>query len=271
MYNIGKYNYDKGERFLFIGGPCVIESEEHAFFMAREIKNITDRLNLKFVFKASFDKANRSSIKSFRGCGIEEGIKILKKIRDELSVPITTDFHTVEQVEQFGKEVDIIQIPAFLCRQTDLLVASAKTGKVVNVKKGQFVAPDQMKFVIEKIISEGNKNVIITERGYSFGYGDLIVDMRNFELWRNEMALVCYDTTHSVQRPGGGSGVSGGDRNFISPLARSAVANGIDALFMEVHDNPEQALSDSATQFPLSKLEVLLKTLIIIDDLVKSN
>mgnify|MGYP003967833757 CR=1 FL=1 len=266
---IGDISVGVGNKMVFMGGPCVIESREHALEIAKSIKSITDELGVGFVFKASFDKANRTSGESYRGPGIEEGMKILLEIRESLDVPVMTDFHAAEQIEVYGDKVDIVQIPAFLCRQTDLILAAGKTGKVVNIKKGQFLAPEQVGPILEKIKSTGNEKVMITERGYSFGYEDLVVDMRNFEIWKESDALVCFDASHSTQKPGALGGVSGGDRRFIPTLARSAVAAGIDVLFMEVHDNPEQALSDAATQFPLSELKSLLDQLMKIDACIK--
>jgi len=271
ILKINKNQVGGKNRFALIGGPCVIESEKHAMKMAESIKKITDKLKLTYIFKASFDKANRTSVRSFRSIGVEKAFKILEKIKKEFNLPITTDFHNEEQIKIFGNNVDIIQVPAFLCRQTDLLLAAGMTGKIVNIKKGQFLAPNQAQNIVEKIKSTGNNQVIITERGYSFGYNNLIVDMRNFEMWKNKDFLTCYDATHSLQLPGALGVKSGGERNYIEPLARAALAIGIDFLFMEIHDNPPQALSDSETQFNLKNLQSFLKDLIYIDDYVKNK
>ena len=255
---------NKGETFFLIAGPCVIESEEHSLKMAKTIKEIADKHGIPFVFKSSFDKANRSSHESPRGPGLEKGLAILKKVRDEVGVPVTTDIHESAQAEAVGKVVDIIQIPAFLARQTDLLTAAAKTGKIVSVKKGQFMAPWDMKNVVEKLKIAGAEDILLMERGSSFGYNNLVVDMRAIPIMRALGVPVAYDATHSLQLPGAGEGgkATGGMREHIPTLAKAAVAAGVDGLFMEVHDNPEKALSDAATQFSLSKLDALLGTLV---------
>lgn len=252
-----------GESFFLIAGPCVIESEEHALKMAKAIKEIGDKHGIPYVFKGSFDKANRSSHESFRGLGIEKGLAILKKVRDEVGVPVTTDVHESAHVAQVGEVADIIQIPAFLSRQTDLLEAAAKTGKIVSVKKGQFMAPWDMKNVVEKLKHSGAKEMLLMERGSSFGYNNLVVDMRSFPIMKAFGVPVVYDATHSLQLPGANDrGKStGGMREYIPILAKAAVAAGIDGLFMEVHDNPEKALSDATTQYPLSDLDGLLSVL----------
>ncbi|MBI4854102.1 MAG: 3-deoxy-8-phosphooctulonate synthase [Acidobacteria bacterium] len=260
------------EKQLFlIAGPCVIESQEHAIKMAREIKAITDRLKICYIFKASYDKANRTSINSFRGLGLEEGLRILKLIRDEFSLPILTDVHEVAQIESVAEVVDILQIPAFLCRQTDLLIEAAKSQKIVNVKKGQFLAPWDMKNVVEKIKAAGNAYSILTERGASFGYNNLVVDMRSFPIMRKFGQPVVFDITHSLQRPGGLGNATGGDSEFIENLARAGVGCGVDGLFMEVHDNPALALSDGPNALALDRLENLLSMLKKIDSLVRSQ
>jgi 2-dehydro-3-deoxyphosphooctonate aldolase (KDO 8-P synthase) len=258
-------------RFFLIAGPCVIENEDLVFETAKKLKEITDKLNLDFVFKTSYDKANRTSIKSFRGPGLEKGLAIIKEIKKALNIKVLTDVHDVHDVEKVAEVVDVIQIPAFLSRQTDLILEVSRTGKIVNVKKAQFMAPWDIKFVIEKIESVGNRNIWITERGYIFGYNNLVVDFRSIVIMRKFGYPVIYDATHSLQKPSAGNGFSGGEREFIPYLARAAVAVGIDGLFMEVHPNPENALSDAQTQYPLSQLENLLKQLIEIDKLVRMS
>ncbi len=260
-----------GKDLAFILGPCVIESPEHAFYMAREIKNVCSRVGVSFVYKSSFDKANRSSISSFRGKGMEFGLEVLKAVRQELKVPVTTDVHETWQVEPVAEVVDVIQIPAFLCRQTDLLIASAKTGKPVNVKKGQFLAPWDAKNIIEKLESAGATKILLTERGVSFGYNNLVVDFRSFPMMRSFGVPVVFDVTHSLQLPGGLGKATGGQSEYIEFLARAGVACGVDAIFMEVHDNPERAPSDGPNQLPLSRLERLLKQLKQIHELVKDS
>src|SRR2546430_16724094 len=234
---------------LLIAGPCVIESEEHALFMAEVIKGVTRSLNFPFIFKASYDKANRTSIRSFRGPGLTEGLRILKKVKNEVHVPVLTDLHEKDDVPEVAEEADILQIPAFLCRQTDLVVAAAMSERVVNIKKGQFVSPWDMKHVVEKCRTAGNDRVFVTERGSSFGYNNLVVDMRSLAIMRKFVPVV-FDATHSVQLPSaaadGDHAVSGGQPEFIPVLARAAVAAGVDGVFMEVHDNPKEAKSDWA-------------------------
>ena len=257
--------------FFLIAGPCVIESEEHCLLMAEKIKNITDKLGIPLIFKASFDKANRTSIKSFRGVGIEEGINILKKVKDTLKIPILTDIHETWQCKLVAQVADILQIPAFLCRQTDLLVEAAKTDKYINIKKGQFCNVETMKHAYQKIFDSNNGKIMITERGNMFGYGDLVVDFRNLVRLKKDIqnSIVVHDCTHSLQQPNNGNITLGG-RDFIPYLARAAVSVGIDGLFMEVHDNPEKALSDAATQYPLDKLEELLIDLKKLHELKKT-
>jgi 2-dehydro-3-deoxyphosphooctonate aldolase (KDO 8-P synthase) len=248
----------EGDLFL-IAGPCVIESERHALMMAESIAQITDRLDVAYIFKASYDKANRSSARSFRGFGMEEGLRILQRVKDEVGVPVITDIHETNQVTAVAEVADILQIPAFLCRQTDLLQAAAESGRVVNVKKGQFLAPWDVANIIEKI----------TERGTSFGYNNLVVDMRSFPIMRGSGYPVVFDVTHSVQLPGGLGDATDGQAEYIEHLARAGVACGVDGLFMEVHDNPPMAMSDATTQFALEKLEPLLETLLRIHDLAR--
>ncbi|GIV15257.1 MAG: 2-dehydro-3-deoxyphosphooctonate aldolase [Armatimonadota bacterium] len=247
-----------------IAGPCVIESESLCLQVAHEVKLVCDRLGIPYIFKASFDKANRTSLHSFRGPGIEEGLRVLATVKQEVGVPVTTDIHEPWQAERAAEVVDLLQIPAFLCRQTDLLVAAARTGKPVNVKKGQFMAPWDMRHVVEKLRESGAAGVVLTERGVSFGYNTLIVDFTSLPQMRALGVPVAFDATHSVQLPGGAGSRSGGRREFIPHLVRAAVAVGVDALFMEVHPEPDKGLSDPATMFPLSELETLLKQAIAI-------
>ena len=260
---------DRGGELFLIAGPCVIESESHAMMMAREISRITTRLGIPYIFKASYDKANRSSNRSFRGFGIEEGLRILEKVKGELGVPVITDVHESSQVPAVAEVADVLQIPAFLCRQTDLLQAAATSGRTVNVKKGQFLAPWEVGNIIEKIESAGNREIMITERGSSFGYNNLVVDFRAFPIMREFGYPVIFDVTHSLQLPGGLGDATDGQAQYIDHLARAGVACGIDGLFMEVHDNPPMALSDAATQFALDDLETLLITLLKIHQLVE--
>ncbi len=262
-----------GEKLFLIGGPCVIESEEHARRMARAIREITGRLGVPYFFKASYDKANRTSIRSFRGPGLEEGARILRAVALETGLPVLTDVHTPEQCgrlsELLGDDVDaMLQIPAFLCRQTDLLVAAAETGRPVNVKKGQFVAPADMRHAVEKVREAGGTQVCLTERGASFGYNNLVVDMRSLPVMR-AFAPVIFDATHSVQQPSAAGGVSGGQPEFIPVLARAAVAAGVDGLFLEVHDDPACAKSDGANALRLDRLEAVLEQLLRVHDVVR--
>lgn len=246
------------------GGPCVIESEEFSLKMATEIKQVCDRLGVNFVFKSSFDKANRTSINSFRGYPIEEGLKILQRVKDEVGVPIVTDIHLPQQAAIAAEVVDILQIPAFLCRQTDLLLAAAATGKAINVKKGQFLAPWDMKNVVTKLETSGNNRIMLTERGTSFGYNTLVVDFRSLPQMRALGYPVVFDATHSVQMPGGQGTKSGGQREFVPYLARAAAAIGIDALFMEIHEDPDRALSDGPNMIPLAQLETVLQQILLV-------
>ncbi|MDH5526849.1 MAG: 3-deoxy-8-phosphooctulonate synthase [Nitrospirota bacterium] len=259
----GNLQLGGGPLFL-IAGPCVIESEKMVFETARELKAITARLGVPFVFKASYDKANRTSISSYRGPGIEAGLDMLGRVRDELGVPVLSDVHTEAEAAQAGKVLDILQIPAFLSRQTDLLVAAARTGRCVNVKKGQFMAPGDMANVVNKLTEAGCRNMLLTDRGASFGYGNLVSDMRAIPLMRATGHPVVYDATHSVQMPGGQGTTSGGDRRFVPFLARAAVAAGCDGLFMEVHPDPSVAKSDGPNQVPLAAFEKLLESLVAV-------
>ena len=261
-FEIGPVEVGAGRLFL-IAGPCVIESETHARKMADAIQRITSDLRLPYIFKASFDKANRTSVKSYRGPGLEEGVRILGKIARETGLPVLTDVHEPYQCEVAAEAVDVLQIPAFLCRQTDLVVAAAKTGRAVNIKKGQFVSPADMKYPVEKARSTGNERISLTERGASFGYNNLVVDFRSLAIMRKE-APVIFDGTHSVQQPSAGNGVSGGQPEFIPLLVRAAVAAGIDGLFLEVHDDPANAKSDGANSLKLEQLKPLLETLLAI-------
>lgn len=255
--------------FFFIGGPCVIENESMVFRTALKLKGITEKLSIPFVFKSSYDKANRTSIKSFRGPGFKKGMRILLKVRQRLKIPVLTDVHSPQEAALAAKYVDILQIPAFLCRQTDVLLAAGKTGKVVNIKKGQFLSPFEIKNVIEKIKSTGNNNILLTERGYIFGYNNLIVDLKSVFYLKKTGYPVIIDVTHSVQKPGGQGSSSGGDREYIETIAKGCVAAGAYGVFLEVHPQPEKALSDSAVQYPLDKIENLLKNLIKVYDAVK--
>ena len=252
-----------------IAGPCQLESEQHAIEMVRKIKKITSKLKINFIYKTSFDKANRTSLKSKRGIGLEKSLKIFQKIKKKFNVPILTDVHTAEQCKIISKFVDIIQIPAFLCRQTDLLIAAAKTNKIINIKKGQFLAPWDMINVTKKISDNGNKNILVTERGASFGYNTLVSDMRSLVIMSKNGYPVVFDATHSVQEPGGKGDKSGGQREFIEYLSRAAVAVGVAALFIETHQDPDNAPSDGPNMLPINKLEVLLKQIIQIDKIVK--
>jgi 2-dehydro-3-deoxyphosphooctonate aldolase (KDO 8-P synthase) len=259
-----------GRQLFLIAGPCVIESESHALMMAREICAITRELGIPYIFKASYDKANRTALTAFRGLGLAEGLRILARIRQELQVPILTDIHEVSQVAPVAAVADVLQIPAFLCRQTDLLVAAARSGRAVNVKKGQFLAPQDMGNVVEKLRQSEARQILLTERGTSFGYNNLVVDMRAFPIMRQWNVPVVFDVTHSLQRPGGLGNATGGDSQFIEYLARAGVACGIDGIFMEVHDNPAQALSDGPNALPLARLRPLLTQIQAIDALVKA-
>ncbi len=269
-FQIDTIRIGDGTLFL-IAGPCVIESEEHAIFMAEVIKGVTRSLNFPFIFKASYDKANRTSIRSYRGPGLAEGLRILKKIKDEVHVPILTDVHETADVAKVAEVADILQIPAFLCRQTDLVVAAAMTERVVNIKKGQFLSPNDMRHIVDKCRSAGNDKVFVTERGSSFGYNNLVVDMRSLPIMRKFVPVV-FDATHSVQLPSstadGDHAVSGGQPEFIPLLARAAVAAGVDGVFMEVHENPLHAKSDGANALESTKLRGVLKELQAIQNAV---
>ncbi len=257
--------------FALIAGPCVIETEEVTFEIARFLKELTTDLNIPFIFKASYDKANRTSHRSYRGPGLKEGLRILKNIRQSLNVPVISDVHCITQVEEAAQVLDVIQIPAFLCRQTDLIQAVAKTGRPINVKKGQFLAPWDIRYVIEKITACGNEQILLTERGASFGYNNLVVDFRSLVIMRQFGYPVVFDATHSVQLPGGGKGMSSGQRQFVPYLARAAMAVGVDAIFMEVHPNPDRALCDGPNCWALKDLKHLLIQLKAIEKATKVN
>ena len=255
--------------FTLIAGPCQLENESHAMKISTELKKITSELGINLIYKTSFDKANRTSLKGKRGMGLEKSLPIFDKIRKEVGVPVLTDVHTAEQCSIVSGHVDVLQIPAFLCRQTDLLIAAAKTGKIINVKKGQFLAPWDMANVIKKIEESGNKNILITERGASFGYNTLVSDMRSLPIMAKNGYPVIFDATHSVQQPGGQGESSGGQREFVEHLSRAAVAVGVAGIFMETHQDPDNAPSDGPNMIPLSNLENLLKQLLEIDKIIK--
>ena len=258
---LGSLRLGGGNPLFLIAGPCVIESEAHARGMAEKVSKIATDAGVPYIFKASYDKANRSSIRGFRGPGMKEGIRILSKIKSDLKLPILTDIHDASQATPVAEVCDILQIPAFLARQTDLLLAAGNTGKIINVKKAQFLSPWDMQHVAEKVVSTGNKNIILTERGASFGYNNLVVDMRSFPVLQKIGYPVVYDVTHSVQLPGGQGHASGGQPEFIETLARAGVAAGVDGIFLETHDNPAAALSDGANALPLAQLPALLAKL----------
>ena len=257
-----------GHEIAFLLGPCVVESSTHALFMASEIKAICQRVGVRFVYKSSFDKANRSSIESFRGEGMEFGLEVLEQVKADVGVPVITDVHEPWQVEKAAQVADILQIPAFLCRQTDLLVEAAKSGKAVNVKKGQFLAPWDAKNIVDKLRAAGCEKILLTERGASFGYNNLVVDLRSFPIMRSFGVPVVFDVTHSLQLPGGLGKATGGQSEYIENFARAGVACGVDAVFMEVHENPLKAPSDGPNQLPLSRLEKLLTKLKQIHELI---
>lgn len=270
MVELNNIKIGGGLPFVLIAGPCVVENEEITLRTAESIKKITEELNVPYIFKASYKKANRTSINSFSGLEFDAAVKILEKVKKELSLPILTDVHTEKEIENVSATADVLQIPAFLCRQTELLLAAGKTGKVINVKKGQFLAPEDMKHVAEKIASTNNTKIMLTERGTTFGYHNLVVDMRGLEIMKQFGYPVIMDATHSVQIPSQG-GISGGESKYIPLLARAATAVGIDGLFLEVHPDPPKALSDSASQLPLDKLRGLLITLKHIDEIIKNE
>jgi len=259
-FKVGNATFGDG-RLTVIAGPCVIESEEHALMMARECASRAHDAGLDFVFKSSFDKANRSSVKSFRGLGMEAGLEVLRRVKADLNVPVLTDVHDVSQIEAVAAVADVLQIPAFLSRQTDLITAASRSGRAVNVKKGQFLAPQDARNIVEKVQNAGCEKLLLTERGVSFGYNNLVVDMRSFPIMREFGVPIVYDVTHSLQLPGGLGHATGGLSQYIEPLARAGVACGVDAVFMEVHDHPEQAPSDGPNMLPLERMGPLLKML----------
>lgn len=252
----------KNENFFLMAGPCVIEGEEMALDIAEKIMTITNKLNIPYIFKGSYKKANRSRVDSFTGIGDEKALKILKKVSDTFGIPTVTDIHESDEAAMAAEYVDVLQIPAFLCRQTDLLIAAAKTGKIVNVKKGQFLAPHAMKFAAQKIVDSGNNNVILTERGVSFGYGDLVVDFRGIPEMQEFGFPVVLDATHCLQKPNQASGVTGGQPKLIETMCKAGIATGVDGLFIETHPNPSVALSDGANMLPLDQLEELMTKLV---------
>ena len=268
---IGDVVIGGGRPLVLIGGPCVIESEGHALELAHAIREVAGRCRVPFIFKASFDKANRTSLRSFRGPGLEEGLRVLARVKERVGVPILTDIHEPSQAAAAAAVVDVLQIPAFLSRQTDLIVAAAKTGCVVNLKKGQFLAPSDMGHVIEKVTSSGNQRILVTERGFSFGYHNLVVDMRAFPMLRALGYPVIYDVTHSLQLPGGGDGVTAGQAQYIDSMAAAGVAAGVDGIFLEIHEQPAQAQSDAQTALRLDRLEPLLNRLAGIDAIAKDG
>jgi 2-dehydro-3-deoxyphosphooctonate aldolase (KDO 8-P synthase) len=266
----GKLSISNSKAFTLIAGPCQLENEKHAIDVAKKLKEITEKLDIGLIYKTSFDKANRTSLKGERGTGLEKSLPIFDKIRKDLQVPVLTDIHSVDQCDVVARHVDILQIPAFLCRQTDLLIAAAKTGKIINVKKGQFLAPWDMVNVTKKLEESGNKNILVTERGASFGYNTLVSDMRSLPIMAKNGYPVVFDATHSVQQPGGMGDKSGGQREFVEYLARAAIAVGVAAIFIETHPDPDNAPSDGPNMVPLSKMTNLLKQLVEIDKLIKN-
>ncbi len=268
---IGKAVIGGGEPFALIAGPCVIEDEGQTMEIAAHLKKLTEKLGIVFIFKASYDKANRTSLDAYRGPGFEEGLKILKKIKDKLGIPVLSDVHRFEEIERASRILDVIQVPAFLCRQTDFILEVARKARVINIKKGQFLAPWDVAHIIRKIVSTGNDNLLITERGTTFGYNNLVSDFRSIAILRSLGYPVAYDATHSVQLPGGAGSASGGEREMVPSLSRAAVAVGVDALFMEVHPRPEEALCDGPNSLELSALPELLQVLKAIDGIVKER
>ncbi|MGH7845482.1 MAG: 3-deoxy-8-phosphooctulonate synthase [Candidatus Binatia bacterium] len=268
---VGGFEIGAGKPLAVIAGPCVIEGRDPALRHAEFLKNAADRIGLPFIYKSSYDKANRTSLSSYRGLGLEKGLEILREVKEKVGVPILTDVHEQEQIAAVKQVADILQIPAFLCRQTDFVVAVARSGNIVNVKKGQFLAPWDLRHVVDKIVSTGNEQVLVTERGVCFGYNNLVSDMRSLAILRDVGYPVVFDATHSLQLPGGRGNASGGERKFIAPLARAGVAVGVDALFMEVHEDPDRALSDGPNSLPLREVEELWRLAKEIDSLVKER
>ena len=269
--NVGGFTISNDKPFVLIAGPCQIESEDHSIFIAEKLAAICSKLNIPFIFKASYDKANRTSVSGQRGVGLEKGIEILAKIKTDIGCPVLTDVHEREQCILVSKVVDLIQIPAFLCRQTDLILEAGRTGKIINIKKGQFLAPWDMGNIVEKLASVGNYNVLLTERGTSFGYNTLVCDMRSLTQMADTGCPIVFDATHSVQQPGALGGASGGDRAFVPVLSRAAIAVGIASLFIETHDDPDKAPSDGPNMLRLDDMEQVLSQLKKIDEVTKSN
>ena len=263
-FRVGKLVAGEGKPLFWIAGPCVVEGLDHALRHAEKLRDIAARVGVSFVYKSSYDKANRTSGTSFRGPGMDEGLAVLAAVKQKIGVPVLTDFHSAEEAKVAAQAVDVLQVPAFLCRQTDILAAAAATGKPINVKKGQFLAPGDMKNVVDKLRAGGAKDILLTERGVSFGYGTLVVDFRGLPIMRALGVPVCFDATHAVQRPGGLGDRSGGDRREVPALARAAAAVGIDALFTEVHEDPDHAPSDGPNMLVLSTVEPLMRTLVAI-------
>jgi len=269
ILSVGPVKIGGDNPLVLIAGPCVIENKEHTLALARALQEITARVGIGFVFKASYDKANRTSVKSYRGPGIDEGLEILRAVKEETGLPVVSDVHDITQVKAAAEVLDIVQIPAFLSRQTDLLVAVGETGRIVNIKKGQFQAPWDMENAIGKVLSTGNDQILLTERGSCFGYNNLVSDMRSLAIMRQTGCPVVFDATHSVQLPGGAGTASAGQREFVAPLSRAAVATGIDALFWEVHENPAKALCDGPNSLPLDAVEDLLRQMLALDKIVR--
>lgn len=267
--NVGDISFGGAKRLVLIAGPCAIEDESLTLRIAEGLKGITQELDCELIFKASYDKANRTSVTSFRGLGVDRGLRILERVKSEFELPVVSDVHDVSQIAAAADVLDILQIPAFLCRQTDLLVAAGNSGKVINVKKGQFLAPWDMEHGVKKITSTGNENILLTERGATFGYNNLVTDMRSLVIMRELGYPVVFDATHSVQLPGGAGGSSSGQREYVGALSRAAAATGIDGLFWEVHENPEKALCDGANSLPLSQVKTLLKQILAFDAIFK--
>lgn len=268
---VGKLTVGGDQPLVLIAGPCVIEDEDHALRVASILAETADKIGAGLIFKASYDKANRTSVLSYRGPGLEEGLRILAKVKEVTGLPVLSDVHEISQVTAAADVLDVIQIPAFLSRQTDLLVAVGKTGRVVNIKKGQFQAPWDIENAVDKVQSTGNEKIILTERGASFGYNNLVTDMRSLVIMRKTGCPVVFDATHSVQLPGGAGTSSGGQREFVAPLSRAAVATGIDALFWEVHNDPDRALCDGPNSLPLADIETLWRQMLALDELVKGR
>jgi len=267
--NVGDISFGGAKRLVLIAGPCAIEDESLTLRIAEGLKEITQELDCELIFKASYDKANRTSVTSFRGLGVDRGLRILERVKSEFELPVVSDVHDVSQISAAADVLDILQVPAFLCRQTDLLVAAGNSGKVINVKKGQFLAPWDMEHGVKKISSTGNENILLTERGATFGYNNLVTDMRSLVIMRELGYPVVFDATHSVQLPGGAGGSSSGQREYVGALSRAAAATGIDGLFWEVHENPENALCDGANSLPLSQVKALLKQILAFDAIFK--